>query len=36
MGENDNFVGGEHTLKAHGVEVVNLGPSCSVCDACGG
>lgn len=24
MGENDTFVGGEGTLQAHGVEVVNL------------
>ncbi|GAA6004011.1 hypothetical protein JCM10207_006513 [Rhodosporidiobolus poonsookiae] len=24
MGENDTFVGGEHTLREHGVEVVNL------------
>lgn len=24
MGENDAFVGGEATLKEHGVEVVNL------------
>ena len=25
MGENETFVGGEGILKAHGVEVVNLG-----------
>ncbi|GAA5873531.1 hypothetical protein JCM8547_005612 [Rhodosporidiobolus lusitaniae] len=24
MGENETFVGGEHTLREHGVEVVNL------------